>query len=243
MKKYIILSFLFLLAITPALAKGSTDAQGQQGQTAVSSQSNTSNTSAGSQAGSNQGTTVTASPTKKPTVSPTGNQVKNTNEVQTKNQGEDSQLSVKTQESEQLNQAVDDSLTKVSDQVHQLIETVGAKGGIGQEVKEIAQSQTKLQDEIVSDVAKLNSRGTVAKFFIGADKKLIKSMEQKMEQNSLMIKQLEELKLQTKNSGDLQQLQETIDLMTYQNTSLQNKVEKESKSNGIFGWLINLFSN
>lgn len=225
MKKYLILSFLFLLAITPAFAKNSTETQGkQQGQTVVSnSQSNN------------------ISPTKKPTTSPTGNQVKNANEIKTQNQGEDSQLSVKTQESEQLNQDIDDSMTKVSDQVHELIETVGAKGGIGQEVKEIAQSQTKLQDEIVSDVTKLNSRGTAKKFFIGSDKKLIKSMEQKMEQNRLMIKQLEELKLQTKNSEDLQQLQETIDLMTYQNTSLQNKIDKENKSNGMFGWLVNLF--
>ena len=223
MKKYLIMSFLFLLVAVPVLAKGSAEAaQGQQ-------------TVTGSQ-------TVTASPTKKPTVSPTGNQVKNANEVQTQNQGEDSQLSVKTQESEQLNQTVDDSLTKVSDQVHQLIDTVGAKGGIGQEVKEIAQSQTKLQDEIVSDVAKLNSRGTLAKFFIGSDKKLIQSMEQKMEQNRLMIQQLEQLKLQTQNAGDLQQLQETIELMTYQNISLQNKVDKEAKSNGIFGWLVNLFN-
>jgi hypothetical protein len=233
LKKYIIISFLFLLVATPVLAKGSTETQGQQSagqQTAVSdSQSNITN---GSQ----------ASPTKKPSVSPTGNQVKNTNEIKTQNQGEDSQLRVKTQEAEQLNQAVDDSLIKVSDQVHKLIETTGAKGGIGQQVKEIAQSQTKLQDEIVSDVAKLNSRGTVSKFFIGSDKKLIQSMEQKMEQNRLMIKQLEELKLQAKNSGDLQQLQETIDLMTYQNTSLQNKIDKESKSNGMFGWLVNLFN-
>jgi hypothetical protein len=150
-------------------------------------------------------------------------------------------LSVKTQESEQLNQAVDDSLTKVSDQVHELIETVGAKGGIGQEVKEIAQNQTKLQEEIVSDVAKLNSRGTLTKFFIGSDKKLIQTMEQKMEQNRLMIQQLEQLKLQTQNTLDLQQIQETIELMTYQNISLQNKIDKENKSNGIFGWLISFF--
>jgi len=34
MKKYLILSFLFLLVITPALAKGPTEAQGQQGQAA-----------------------------------------------------------------------------------------------------------------------------------------------------------------------------------------------------------------
>ncbi|MFA5750119.1 MAG: hypothetical protein WC895_02770 [Candidatus Shapirobacteria bacterium] len=224
MKKYLILSFLFLLVITPALAKGSTETQGQQ-----------LNTTTGSQK------IVTISPTKNATISPTGNQVKNTNEVKTQNQGEDSQLSVKTQESEQLNQTVNDSFTKVSDQVHELIETVGAKGGIGQQVREIAQSQTKLQDEIKLDVTQLNSRGTVSKFFIGSDKKLIKSMEQKMEQNRLMIQQIEELKLQTKNTGDLQQLQKTIDLMTYQNTSLQKKIDKENKSNGMFGWLVNLF--
>lgn len=227
MKKYIVMSFLFLLVAIPVLAKGSTEAQGQQGQQAVvNSQANT---------------TVTAAPIKNTTVTPTGNQVKNQNEVKTQNQGEETQLSVKTQESEQLNQAVDDSFVKVSDQVHQLIETVGAKGGIGQEVKDIAQNQTKLQDEIKSDYTQLNSRGTMAKFFVGSDKKLIKSMEQKMEQNRLMIQQLEELKLQTKNAGDLQQLQETIDLMTYQNTSLQEKIDREGKINGMFGWLLNLF--
>ena len=82
----------------------------------------------------------------------------------------------------------------------------------------------------------------MAKILVGSDKKKIQSLEEKMEQNRLMIQQLEELKLQTKNTGDLQQLQETIDLMTYQNTSLQNKIEKENKVNGIFGWLVNLFN-
>lgn len=141
-----------------------------------------------------------------------------------------------------MSQSIEDNISKVSDQVHELIETVGAKNGIGQQVKEIAQDQTKLQDEIKSGIDQLNSRGTIAKFFIGSDKKIIKSMEQQLEQNRLMIQQFEELKLQTTNEGDLQQLQETIDLMINQNTSLQNKIEKESKSNGMFGWLINLFN-
>jgi hypothetical protein len=29
--------------------------------------------------------------------------------------------------------------------------------------------------------------------------------------------------------------------MTYQNTYLQNKIDKENKINGMFGWLVNLF--
>lgn len=224
MKKYLILSFLFLLVVSPVVAKGAPATSGQQ-----------TNSNSGS-------VTTTVSPTNKPIVSPTGNQVKNKNEVQTKNQGEEKQLEVKTQESEQLNQTVGDSFTKVSDQVHQLIDTVGAKGGIGQQVKEIAQSQTKIQDEIKSSFSQLNSRSSVAKLFLGSDKKTIKTMTQQMEQNRLMIQQLEELKLQTKNTADLQQLQETIDLMTYQNTSLKEVIDKETKINGMFGWLLNLFN-
>lgn len=215
MKKYLVLSFLFMLVVTPVVAKNSDNGQ-------MAQPTNNSNKM------------VTVTPVKLETVT-TGEQ------IETQNQGEDSRLSIQTQESEQLNQKVDDSFTQVSDQVKQLIETVGAKDGIGQEVKDIAQSQTKLQDEIKSDYFQLNSRGTVTKFFVGSDKKLIQSMEQKMEQNRLMIQQLEELKLKTTNSGELQQLQETIDLMTYQNTSLQDKINQENKSKGIFGWLVNLF--
>jgi hypothetical protein len=231
MKKYLILSSLFLLAAIPIFAKGSTKIQAQPGKQDTSKSQPIVTNTANNQDSSPKSVVVT----------PTGEQTKNQNEIQTKNQGEDQQLSVKNQESEQLNQVVDESLVKVSDQVQKLVETVGAKSGIGTEVKEIAQGQTKIQDQIKTDIDQLNSRGTLSKFFIGSDKKLIKSMEKKMEQNRLMIQQLEELKVQTKNSGDIQQFQETIDLMTYQDTSLQNKIDKENKSNGMFGWLINLF--
>lgn len=236
MRNYLILPALFLLATTPALAKNSAGTQGQQPVTSQPQPQAQQNT------GSQTANVATTSPVKSPSVSPSGSQVKNQNAVQTQNQGEATQLNVKTQESEQLNQAVDDSLVKVSDKVLELIDTVGAKGGIGQQVKEIAQKQVKTQQEIKSDFTQLNSQGVAAKFFFGSDKKVIQSMEQKMEQNRLMIQELEELKLQTKNTSDIQQLQETIDLMIYQNTSLQSKVDKENKSNGIFGWLTNLFS-
>ena len=221
MKKYLILSFLFLLVVTPAFAKSS------------------NGTAQPTQTGKPQNNaTVTATSS----ITPTGNQVKNQNQIQTKNEGENQQLSVQTKESEQLNQDIDQNLQKVSDQVHQLIDTVGAKGGIGQQVKDIAQNQIKLQDEIKTNVSQLASRSAMIKFFIGSDKKTLKNMEQQMEQNRLMIQQLEELKLQTTNADDLDQIQQTIDLLTYQNTSLQEKIGNENKINGLFGWLVNLFN-
>lgn len=209
---------MFLLTINPIFAKGPSDASASN---QPSDQSNNKN---------------------KLTITPTGNQVKNTNEIQTQNKGEESQLNVKTEEKEQPSYSVDESFSKVSDQVHQLIDTIGAKGGIGSEVKEIAQNQTKLQDEIKTTFNQLNSRSALAKFFFGSDKKNIQTMTQQMEQNRLLIQQLEELKLQTKNSDELKQLQETINSMTSQNTSLQNKIDLENKSKGIFNWFINLFN-
>lgn len=233
------ISLLSLLLTTPALAKNSTETENQQ-QTNVSIQSSTA-TSVKTTNQTNKQDSLTTPSVKNTTITPTGNQIKNENEIETQNQGENSQLETKTQENEQSNQNVNESLTKVSDQVHQLINTVGASSGIGQQVKEIAQNQIKLQDEIESNIGQLNSRKDISKFFIGSDKKIIKSIEQQIEQNRLAIQQLEELKLQTTNKAELQQLQETIDLMTSQNVSLQEKINQESKFNGIFGWLINLF--
>jgi len=223
MKKYLILSFLFLLAAVPTLAKNSTNTQNQQDQLVVSSQS-------------------TTSPTQKVTVSSTGNQTKNANEVKTQNQGEEQKLNVKTQESEQLNQTVDDNLTKVSDQVHKLIETVGAKTGIGQQVKEIAQNQEKIQERIKSSYYELKNRGQLVRLFVGSDKKIIQALEEMTEENKQIIQQLEAMKAKTKNQADLKQLQETIDLMLYQNKSLGEKISKEKQVNGLFGWFVNLFN-
>lgn len=223
MKKYLVLSFLFLLVSTPILAANSVGSQNQQNkpETVVS------------QANSNQA---------KVTAIPTGNQVKNQNEVKTQNQGEDQQLNVQNQENEQLNQAVDEDLTKVSDQVLELIETTGAKGGIGQQVKEIAQNQQKVQEKIQSSFYELKSRGSFVRLLVGSDKKLTQALEKMTEENQQTIEQLVELKNQTKNQADLDQLEETINLMISQNTSLQNKLAKEKQVNGLFGWFVNLFN-
>jgi len=226
MKKYLIISFLFLLAVTPVVAKGSPNTNSQTGQAATTNNQNKS--------------TVTPSP--KTSITPTSNQVKNQNQVQTKNQGEDQNLTVKTQEKEQLNQTVEENLTKVSDQVKELVGAVGAKGGIGQQVKEIAQNQTKVQENLKSNLAQLQLRKNFVKFFLGSDKKTLENMEQHLEENKLLIQQLEELKTKTKNAADLTQLQQTIDLMKYQNTSLQDKINQEDKVIGLFGWLTKLLN-
>lgn len=238
MKKYLIIFFLFLLAVSPAIAKGPSSNSNQPTvqTTNTPSNGNSSSTPSNNQNKSN----ITPSP--KTTITPTGNQVKNQNQVQIKNQGEDKDSNIKTQETQTLNKNLDENFSKVSDQVKELINTVGSKTGIGQQVKEIAQNQTKVQENLKSNLAQLQFRKSFVKFFLGSDKKTLKNIEQHLEENQLLVKQLEELKTQTKNTADLEQIQQTIDLMTYQNTSLQEKITQDGKVNGLFGWLTKLFN-
>ena len=218
MKKYLILSFVFLLISFPVVAKNAIT-------TPVQSQNRVQ--------------------TQDLSISPTGQQVQNRNEVQTQNQGEESQLQVKTKESEQLNQEVEESVEKVSDYVHQLIEdrkTTGIKGGIGEKVSEFAQNQQQVQEKIKNSYEQLKNRGQLIRLFVGSDKKMTAALDQLVGENKLRIEELEALKNQTTNLADQTQLQETIDLMLYQNTSLQEKIAKEKQVNGLFGWFTRLFS-
>ena len=218
MKKYLILSFVFLLISFPVVAKNAIT-------TPVQSQNRVQ--------------------TQDTSISPTGQQVQNRNEVQTQNQGEESQLQVKTKESEQLNQEVEESVEKVSDYVHQLIEdrkTTGIKGGIGEKVSEFAQNQQQVQEKIKNSYEQLKNRGQLIRLFVGSDKKMTAALDQLVGENKLRIEELEALKNQTTNLADQTQLQETIDLMLYQNTSLQEKIAKEKQVNGLFGWFTRLFS-
>jgi len=224
MKKILVWLFLFLVMAVPVSAKNSSQGSQQSGQPNVSVKNYDG------AAVVMTGTEVTITP------------IKNKNQVEIQNQGEEQQLSVQTQEDEQISRNIDENFRQVSNQVQQLVETVGGRSDVGQEIKDMIQSQVKLQESIKVNISQLAFRSALSKFFIGSDKGIIREIEQQREQNRLMIQQLEELKLQVVNSGDLDQIQQTINLLNYQNTSLEEKIETENKVNGLFGWLVNLFN-
>ena len=203
MKKYLMLSFLFLLVAFPVVAKSANSNSAAQGQNKI---------------------VTTITPVQNTTVTPTGNLVKN--------QGQEKKLQVE----------VEDSVQKVSTQVQELLDTVGTKSDIGQQVKEIAQNQQKNQEKIKSSVYELKNRGQLIRLFVGSDKKMTQALAQMSEENKLTIQKLEGMKNLTKNQVDLTQLQKTIDLMLYQNTSLGEKIAKENQVNGLVGWFTRLFN-
>lgn len=183
--------------------------------------------------------------------SSTGSQIKNQNEVQTQNQGEDSQIKTNTQEQESKettksasprSETAKENMSNVSQKVEELLTTQTEKGGIGEQVRQIAQEQKQAQDQIQTDLGKVDSRKGLLKLLIGPNYQALKSMQKQMEQNQLRIQQLEQLQNELTNQGDITMVQETIQALTEQNTALQNRINLEDQSGSLLGWFFKLFT-
>ena len=180
-----------------------------------------------------------------------GNQVQNQNEVQTQNQGEDSQIQTNTQEQESQgttksasprSETAKENMSAVSQKVEELLTTQTEKGGIGEQVRQIAQEQKQAQDQIQTELGKVDSRGGLLKLLIGPNHQALKNMKKQMEQNQLRIQQLEQLQNQLINQGDITMVQETIQALTEQNTALQDRITLEEQSGSLLGWFFKLFA-
>lgn len=179
---------------------------------------------------------------------PTGNQIQNQNQTQTQNKGEESQIQTNTQNQEATKTASPRSITAeehmsiVSQKVEELLKSETSEEGIGQQVKQIAQEQKTAQQKIQSELEKVDGRGKLIKLVVGPNYNTLKNMQKQIEQNQLRIQQLAQLQNQLVNQGDITQVQEIIQVLTDQNTALQNKINLEENSSSLFGWLFKLLN-
>lgn len=180
----------------------------------------------------------------------TGVQVQNQNQVKTQNAGEDSQLQVNTQEQESQgmpkgesprSETAKENMSVVAQKIEELLTTKTTEGGIGEQVKQIAQEQTEAQDQIQTELAKVDSRGGLLKSLIGPNYQALKNMQKQREQNQLRIQQLEQMKNQLINLGEITMVKETIQALTEQDTALQDRIALEEQTSSLLGWLFKLF--
>lgn len=190
------------------------------------------------------------------TVSPTKTTaVMNQNQVKTQNEGEEQGLMVQTEEQEEHDDArvgtksaaprsevALEHMSVVAKGVENILTTRTLRGGIGDQVKQIAQEQKQSQDQVKLQMDKVASRSGLLKSLIGSDYKALKEIAKQITQNELRIKQLTELKTKLTNVGDIAMVQETIDALIQQNTSLQEMVDAENMNGSLFGWLVRLFT-
>jgi len=191
------------------------------------------------------------------------------NQVQTANQGEDTQIQVKTTEqtqqqaqqklqdgSEASNQVKNQNQvqsqnasttavqrrSQVASAVQEMLQVADRNGGIGQQVRTIAQAQNQNQEKLEASLDKVQNRSSFAKFFVGPNYGEINNAEKLLEQNRARIQELNQIKNQLLYS-DQQVITEQIQLLEQANLQIQNQLNNAGKGFSLLGWMFRLLSN
>jgi hypothetical protein len=164
---------------------------------------------------------------------------------QVQNQGKTNQLqeSGQQQMQSQTGSALSEQRrSRVANAVQEMLQIVEANGGVGQQIKVIAQNQNQNQEKIEASLQKVQNRSGFAKFFIGANYGEINNAKKILEQNHEQIQQLNKIKSQLSSQNDQKQL--TVQIQTLEQINLQigNYLETAQKGFSLFGWMFRLFS-
>ncbi len=129
----------------------------------------------------------------------------------------------------------------VREAVHNLLgmrDLLDQKGGIGQNVSEIAREfNNSVQSTIIAE-EKIDKRSVILRILVGGDEESAEEIEQEVISNKERIQELKILKEQIREDEELKQvLQEQIQQMEQEQNRLQELAQKEKKSKGLFGWL------
>lgn len=189
-------------------------------------------------------TSVTPPPT-------SGNAVQNRNQIQTQNAGEATQLQVANEENESLggktgtgssnrSEVAAKNMSEVAKYVQSLLETK-TKGGIGDQVRQVAQEQNQAQIRAEQQLVKLENRNALKTALLGPDFQAMKNLQALITENEARIAQLQDLVTQLVNQADITAVKDTITALEQQNTALQDMVTAGEQTRSMFGWLIRLF--
>ncbi|PIP26456.1 MAG: hypothetical protein COX31_02260 [Candidatus Moranbacteria bacterium CG23_combo_of_CG06-09_8_20_14_all_40_16] len=126
--------------------------------------------------------------------------------------------------------------------VHNLKEIGDMDGGIGQQVKVVAQTQNDSSSEVEDSINDVNSRSGFAKFLIGPKYGSIAGIQTAIAENQTRIKVLTDLVAQVADPIVKQVLQDQIKQFQQENTRLQVFVTESESGVSLLGWLMKMFS-
>ena len=156
---------------------------------------------------------------------------------QVQNQGEENQIKNNSDNDSQQRKS------RVASAVQEMLQVSERNGGIGEQVRVVAQSQNQNQVELESILEKVQSRNNFAKFFIGSDYKAIDNAEAILEQSNQQIQELVQIQNQLENEGDQQILAQQIQLLENVNAEIESALDNSQTGFSLLGWMFKFFSN
>ncbi len=169
------------------------------------------------------------------------------NQAQVQNQGETSQVRAQEQSAAQQQGGAGPALaeqrrSRVANAVQAMLRIAERHGGIGEQVRVIAQTQTQNQEKLEAGLSKLGSRNGLVKFFIGPDYQEIKDAVRSLEQNRERVRLLEEVKGLVADPADLQDLEGQLSVLEQTNQEIEDAVTQAGKGFSLLGWMFRLLA-
>lgn len=130
----------------------------------------------------------------------------------------------------------------VASAVQELLAVADRTGGIGQQIRTIAQSQNDNDQEIETKIKIVKNRGRLLKFFFGPDYKNLNSVEDRLNYQEQQLAELRQLSGQVTDEKDAVKVTEQVKAIEAVNAELRDQIKNESKGFSLFGWLNKLLS-
>ena len=244
MKKILVLGLLLLLLPVFVLAKN--EESGSQGNGPDTTTPTTGNEVGNQNQGSNQGEDQNIRDQER---QETGNQqgeqnrtrAQNTEEVKQQIQERKQEMNRELESMPEKQQKVYRNQNRVRESVHNLLDMenmLQEKGGIGEQVSEIAKQFNNSVQATLKAEEKIQTRSRFMRILVGGDDESADEVQSEVTRNTERIQQLKQLKEQIQGDEELKQVfQEQIQQMEQEQNRLQELAQKEKKSKGLFGWL------
>jgi len=167
--------------------------------------------------------------------------VTNTNiETGTTTSGEDGVGPNGNNEKGQLNAEAHRST--VANFVQSLLQVANREGGIGQQVRVIAQQQNDAKEKVVSAIGEIQNRSKIKTFLIGTDYKNIGALRSEMVQTRNRLDQLNRLIESATNEVDKTELQNQITTLGQEQQKINDFLKANESKFSLFGWFVKLFN-
>ena len=177
-------------------------------------------------------------------------------QAQTQNLGEEEGLQIqervrtmtKTEIKEQMKERAravngEEHRSAVANFVHSLLDVAEReKGGIGEQVRVVAQEQARVQEKVADQIEAIEKRNKIKTFLIGTDYKNIGALRSEMVQLRNRIQQINQVMEQVKNEEDRTELMNQIQAMEQEMTNIAAFIKANESKFSLFGWLVKLFN-
>lgn len=133
--------------------------------------------------------------------------------------------------------------SEVASFVKSLLLLADRQGGIGAEVRVVAQEQSVTASTTAAAMEKADKKGKVSTFLFGSDYKSLGELRSSMTVTSNSIARLTNLLDRTVGSSDKAELQLQIDALKATQAEVSAFIETKESSFSLFGWLVKPFAN